>query len=160
MCLSYHAGHHCSSKHWQMSKTIDDHSQPLAFYIAPSSTMRSSQWGGGFLISTNLISPWPAAECGVFSNGPIPSSSGEQIGALAIACIVFGRCLRVTPTNNLRGAIPFLALAPTDLLFVGSQDWAWDCVLAGQTLHWLSWDPALVLRMQWTPCFSSIKWGQ
>lgn len=160
MGISYHAGHHCSSEHSQMSKTIDDHSQPLAFYKASSSTMRSGQWGGGFLISTNLISPWPAAVW-CLQQWAHTIKFWWANRSFGNSLYFFGNIVSGSPLiNNLRGAIPLLALAQIELLFVGSQDWAWDCVLAGQTLHWLSWDPALVLRMQWTPCFSSIKWGQ
>lgn len=73
----------------QLVKTVDDISPPET-YRAPSGTMKASQWGGGPPVCTNLISPCPMSKmCAVFCNRVLPSNSGGQPRATAVACVVW-----------------------------------------------------------------------
>ena len=59
--------------------------------MAPSSSTKSHKQEGSVLFSTSLISPCPAARVyGVFSNSVLPSNSGGQPTAVAIACGILG----------------------------------------------------------------------
>lgn len=53
----HYIGHYCSLQDLQLSKIIDDRSFSGAYSIVPSSTLKGSQQGGSFFVSTNFISP-------------------------------------------------------------------------------------------------------
>lgn len=111
MDISFHTSHYCSSQGSQLGKTIGDFPLSPAACIAPSSTMKTSQQEGSFLVSTYLISPCAMINmCGVLSNRVFPSSSGGQGRAMAIVCIIWGCVSRTCLTNNLKGSITLLAL--------------------------------------------------
>lgn len=62
---------------------------PTSSWMALSSTMKASHWGGSFLICTNLIVPCSVTNlCSAFSTRVLLSSSGGQPRAMAISCIL------------------------------------------------------------------------
>lgn len=72
---------------------------------APSSSVKASQQGQRFLVSTTLIYPCIIIKiCGVFSTRVLPLSSSCQPRVVAIACIVWGSV--DSPDCQLEGRYP------------------------------------------------------
>ena len=79
----------CGSYASQQGRTIDYFS-PLAVGIALSGTMKASSQEGDVHVRSNSDPLHPVSEVNVFSNSSLPSTSGRQPRAIAIAYIVWG----------------------------------------------------------------------
>lgn len=77
----------------------------LASFRTYLHTIRASPQGGAFLVTSKSIPLSPVSEmCDIFSNKFVPSSSGKQHRAMAIASKVFG--LSWTPGQQPEGRLP------------------------------------------------------